>query len=84
MNSGFKLRSGHGDNEEYEVVGKVSSSRDLLPRFDTYHDHRMAMSFAPLSLLFPIEMNDPMVVTKSYPAFWIDLKNLGFEVEELN
>ena len=45
---------------------------------DTYHDHRMAMAFAPLGLLVPIAINDPDVVTKSYPEFWSDLQALGF------
>ena len=45
---------------------------------DTYHDHRMAMAFAPLGLLVPITINDPEVVSKSYPEFWSDLEDLGF------
>lgn len=45
---------------------------------DTYHDHRMAMAFAPLGLLVPIAINDPDVVSKSYPEFWSDLQALGF------
>ena len=45
---------------------------------DTYHDHRMAMAFAPLGLLVPIAINDPDVVSKSYPEFWSDLQDLGF------
>ena len=49
---------------------------------DTYNDHRMAMSFAPLSLLYPIIINDPMVVTKSYVSFWDHLKKLGFEISK--
>lgn len=49
---------------------------------DTYNDHRMAMSFAPLSLLNPIIINDPMVVTKSYVSFWDHLKKLGFEISK--
>jgi 3-phosphoshikimate 1-carboxyvinyltransferase len=84
VNARFVLDSWQGDNEEYKVVGSVKSISDHPPRFDTYHDHRMAMAFAPLSLLFPIEINDPMVVSKSYPAFWDDLRKLGFDVEELN
>ena len=47
---------------------------------DTYNDHRMAMSFAPLSLLLPININNPEVVTKSYVNFWNDLESLGFNV----
>jgi 3-phosphoshikimate 1-carboxyvinyltransferase len=47
----------------------------------TFHDHRMAMSFAPLALICPsVEIDDAAVVKKSYPAFWKDLKNAGFNV----
>ena len=45
---------------------------------ETYHDHRMAMAFAPLALLVPIRIQDPNVVTKSYPGFWKDLERNGF------
>lgn len=44
----------------------------------TYDDHRMAMSFSTLSIIYPISILDPYVVSKSYPNFWIDLKKLGF------
>ena len=54
------------------------------PEIETYHDHRMAMAFAPLALKFgTVTIKDPMVVTKSYPDFWKDLKRVGFNVEEL-
>ena len=49
---------------------------------DTYDDHRMAMSFVPLSLLDPIKINDPLVVTKSYVSFWDHLEKLGFEISK--
>lgn len=45
----------------------------------TYNDHRMAMAFAPLALKVPIEIEDYKVVSKSYPSFWDDLKQLGFQ-----
>lgn len=48
---------------------------------DTYEDHRMAMSFAPCCLVLPdILINDPHVVSKSYPHYWEDLKKAGFEI----
>lgn len=50
---------------------------------DTYNDHRMAMAFAPLGLRTSLIVNDAMVVTKSYPDFWNDLKTLQFKVREL-
>jgi 3-phosphoshikimate 1-carboxyvinyltransferase len=56
----------------------------FIPEIETYHDHRMAMSFAPACLSFgPVAILDPMVVTKSYPGYWEDLKKVGFEVENL-
>ena len=47
---------------------------------ETYNDHRMAMSFAPLSLIVPIKISNPEVVTKSYVNFWNDLESLGFNI----
>lgn len=47
----------------------------------TYHDHRMAMAFAPLALEIPIIIEDAGVVSKSYPDFWADLKTFGFGQE---
>ncbi|WP_164108431.1 MULTISPECIES: 3-phosphoshikimate 1-carboxyvinyltransferase [Sphingobacterium] len=45
----------------------------------TYEDHRMAMAFAPLALVFNnIIIEEPQVVEKSYPTFWEDLQNQGF------
>ena len=49
---------------------------------DTYQDHRMAMSFACLSMINPILIKDPMVVTKSYKNFWTDLEKLGFRISK--
>jgi 3-phosphoshikimate 1-carboxyvinyltransferase len=50
--------------------------------FRTYQDHRMAMAFAPLALLAPVEIQEPGVVRKSYPRFWEDLQKVGFEIRE--
>jgi 3-phosphoshikimate 1-carboxyvinyltransferase len=48
----------------------------------TYNDHRMAMSFAPLALLCKcITIDDEEVVNKSYPGFWDDLGEAGFELD---
>ncbi|HLA55218.1 MAG TPA: 3-phosphoshikimate 1-carboxyvinyltransferase [Flavobacterium sp.] len=45
----------------------------------TYNDHRMAMAFAPLALRVPICIESADVVSKSYPTFWEDLKQIGFK-----
>ncbi len=47
---------------------------------ETYNDHRMAMSFAPLAMLVPIKVLDANVVTKSYHNFWKDLEKVGFQL----
>lgn len=49
----------------------------------TYHDHRMAMAFAPLALRVPFQIEEAMVVKKSYPDFWEDLSLLGFQIKDL-
>ena len=37
----------------------------------TYHDHRMAMSFAPAKVKYPeLKIENPEVVSKSFPNFW--------------
>ena len=48
----------------------------------TYNDHRMAMSFAPLSLKIPLQIKDYKVVSKSYPNFWKDLVKLNFIIDK--
>lgn len=53
------------------------------PVITTYEDHRMAMAFAPASLVQKegIEIAHPEVVSKSYPHFWENLESAGFVVE---
>jgi len=48
----------------------------------TYNDHRMAMAFAPMALKTSIIIEEAMVVSKSYPTFWEDLKTIGFKITE--
>lgn len=64
---------------QFGVAGKAHWRG--IPRFATYGDHRMAMSFAPLALRGPIEIENPSVVAKSYPAFWEHLKTAGFRTD---
>ncbi len=40
----------------------------------TYEDHRMAMAFAPIAFFKPINIENPHVVSKSYPGFWNDIE----------
>ena len=57
---------------------------DAEPAIDTYEDHRMAMAFAPAAILFPgLIINNPEVVSKSYPRFWEDLRKAGYQTHPL-
>ncbi len=50
----------------------------------TYEDHRMAMAFAPAVFRHPnLRIADPEVVSKSYPHFWEDLREVGFGITVL-
>ena len=49
---------------------------------DTYEDHRMALAFAPYAMKRNgLVINNPQVVTKSYPHYWDHLRQAGFKVE---
>jgi 3-phosphoshikimate 1-carboxyvinyltransferase len=52
--------------------------------FETYEDHRMAMAFAPVATLTNVNINDHLVVRKSYPGFWNDLSIAGMDVTIVN
>jgi 3-phosphoshikimate 1-carboxyvinyltransferase len=68
----------------YEQEGNFICEGKMHPAdylINTYNDHRMAMAFAPLAVLFgKIDIENADVVKKSYPLFWDDLRSLGFEV----
>lgn len=43
----------------------------------TYGDHRIAMAFAPLRLIFPdLQIENPEVVDKSFPEFWDEFSKI--------
>ena len=82
VGSGFILSHVNEEKDEvYQVLTGLTFEN--TPRIETYKDHRMAMAFAPLALLHAIEIEKPMVVTKSYPAFYEDLEKLGFEMSDV-
>jgi 3-phosphoshikimate 1-carboxyvinyltransferase len=64
---------------------KITPSQELFhpASVSTYDDHRMALSFAALAIKTPIVIEDPEVVKKSYPAFWNDMKAMGFSIENI-
>lgn len=60
----------------FELVPGILPQEKI--KINTYHDHRMAMGFAPWATLVDLEIEDPDVVKKSYPEFWDDLKTIGY------
>ena len=58
---------------------KINNTLNKSCLIKTYNDHRMAMAFVPLSINYPIQIEDFDVVKKSYPNFWTDLESIGFE-----
>ena len=60
--------------EEGEDYLKVWPGKPKSTTFDTYDDHRMAMSFAVLaSKSEGCRINDPVCVNKTYTNYWRDL-----------
>ena len=64
-------------DDVFELSGAFRMSYQTIK---TYNDHRMAMAFAPLALLGKITIENPEVVEKSYPNYWEEMKNVGFEI----
>ena len=65
---------------QFDLSGSITNR--VPPPFDPRGDHRMAMALAPLALVLgSVTINDPHVVTKSYPRFWEDMRKAGFGVE---
>jgi 3-phosphoshikimate 1-carboxyvinyltransferase len=72
--------------EEKPEIYRLDCSKRFEPEeftISTYDDHRMAMAFAPLALVFKsIKIEDPEVVEKSYPEFWQHLSEQGFIITQ--
>jgi 3-phosphoshikimate 1-carboxyvinyltransferase len=70
------------DHNETELIWEGGRCEPTWEPFETYNDHRMAMSLAPLAMVHDeIKINNPQVVSKSYPHFWDDLRQAGFMIE---
>lgn len=80
-------------NEIYKFGTSIEITDDSLHLLDynpltsgavveTYNDHRMAMAFAPLAIKTSFSINEAEVVSKSFPDFWDNLAELGFNTSE--
>ena len=58
----------NASDEELHILPSTLKPREMVR---TYGDHRIAMAFAPLKLIYPdLEIENPDVVGKSFPEFW--------------
>ncbi|MBW7848436.1 MAG: 3-phosphoshikimate 1-carboxyvinyltransferase [Bacteroidales bacterium] len=70
----------HESNDSYRLLSNPSTAQfqEQTPVFETYNDHRIAMAFAPLAMVFQqVEIINPAVVEKSYPRFWEEMATSG-------
>lgn len=78
---GFALGIERDDVLHWDGKSAMPLADEASICIDTYEDHRMAMSFAPVALKRGnIAINNPEVVNKSYPGFWADLEKAGFKI----
>lgn len=77
---GFVLNSNQVDNLVWDGT---TCSKDETPCIATYKDHRMAMAFAPaVAVIGDMKIDDPAVVSKSYPRYWEHLAEFGLIIDE--
>ncbi|WP_018109103.1 3-phosphoshikimate 1-carboxyvinyltransferase [Bacteroides propionicifaciens] len=75
---GYNIKD-KGDTQMYWNLEKTTPQ--AKPVIATYEDHRMAMALAPAAIKHPsLIVDEPMVVTKSYPTYWEDLQEIGVKV----
>lgn len=76
------LKAIEKENFVLELPQQSITINPKIPFIHTFHDHRMAMAFAPICLTGqPLQIENPDVVQKSYPSFWNHLIDAGFLVE---
>ena len=77
---GVKLYESESGVYRLDCSGKFTPGQLQIK---TYEDHRMAMAFAPLALVFDgLLIEEPEVVEKSYPLFWEHLEKVNFKTEQ--
>jgi 3-phosphoshikimate 1-carboxyvinyltransferase len=69
-------------NDVLTFSGTPMDTRQETVFFNTYHDHRIAMSLTLLAIFgFKIVLDDTQCVKKSFPNFFNQIAKLGFVVE---
>ena len=74
----------HIQAEMNNSISWAGNEKIIVPAnhfIETYEDHRMALAFAPLSIITKdLIIENPDVVAKSYPDYWDNLKEVGFTI----
>ena len=68
------------DSNNWILKPSLGWNKNKTLQIHTYDDHRMAMAFAPLATNCPIEIDNKLVVNKSYPTYWDHMRLAGFEL----
>jgi 3-phosphoshikimate 1-carboxyvinyltransferase len=69
------------DQNNSELIWDGERCTPTMEPIDTYEDHRMALAFAPAALCLPqLCINNPQVVSKSFPTYWEELRKAGFTI----
>lgn len=81
---GSRFRESEITTTDHSITLKMDPNSPFSERVevDTYHDHRMALAFAPLCVKTSVIIKDAGVVSKSYGAYWDDLKALNVGISE--
>ena len=61
-------------NSQYTIYDEQIAMQK--PLIKTYNDHRVAMAMAVVGLVREIDIENPEVVSKSYPGFWEEIRKL--------
>lgn len=69
-------------NDGFTTIRVLPGTPANNPSIHTYGDHRMAMAFAVMApKTNHVEIENPEVVSKSFPGFWEELMKTGLIVE---
>jgi 3-phosphoshikimate 1-carboxyvinyltransferase len=73
------LKLAQTDQDKWTIRGEMKPGRQIFIEDDG--DHRVAMTFACLAATgYTVSVENPAVVSKSYPGFWKDLESAGFDI----
>ncbi len=79
---GFNVENTNDSINIKSIETNIDYNKKIIIK--TYNDHRIAMAFAPLTMLFNnVEIEEIESVGKSYPNFFIDLNKIGIDIKPI-